>query len=107
MIQAAVAPTAKVLTAARKEGIKIIYFKMAFKHDLSDAGPSDSPLLARSLKKFRFGTKVKSPNGADSRIFIRDTWNTDILKELTPKAEDIVLYKLRNRIGFDSKTDGS
>lgn len=52
-IQAAVAPTAKVLLAARKEGIKIIYLKMAFKADLSDAGPSDSPLLARGVKKFR------------------------------------------------------
>ncbi|MGI9164902.1 MAG: cysteine hydrolase family protein [Pyrinomonadaceae bacterium] len=95
MIQAAVAPTAKVLAAARKEGIKVIYLKMAFKPDLSDAGPSDSARFARRLKIFKFGTRIKSPNGADSRIFIRDTWNTDILPELTPKAEDIVLYKHR------------
>ncbi len=26
---------------------------------------------------------------------IRDTWNTNILSELTPKVEDIVLYKNR------------
>jgi len=95
MIQAAVAPTAKVLASARKEGIKIIYLKMAFKPDLSDAGPSDSALFARRLKIMKFGTKVKSPNGADSRILIRDTWNTDILAELTPKPEDTVLYKHR------------
>ncbi len=95
MIQAAVAPTAKVLTSARKEGIKIIYLKMAFKPDLSDAGSTDSALFARRLKRMKFGTKVKSPNGADSRIMIRDTWNTNILSELTPKVEDIVLYKNR------------
>ena len=105
MIQAAVAPTAKVLAAARKEGIKVIYLKMAFKPDLSDAGPSDSPLVARNLKKFRFGTKVKSPNGADSRIFIRDTWNTDILQELTPKTEDIVLYKSRFSGFYETELD--
>ncbi len=105
MIQAAVAPTAKVLAAARKEGIKVIYLKMAFKPDLSDAGPSDSPLLARGLKKFRFGEKVKSPNGADSRIFIRDTWNTDILQELTPKTEDIVLYKHRFSGFYETELD--
>ena len=95
MIQAAVAPTAKVLTSARKEGIKIIYLKMAFKPDLSDVGPTDSAFTVRRMKKWKFGTKVKSPNGAESRILIRDTWNTDILSELTPKAEDIVLYKNR------------
>ena len=95
MIQAAVAPTVKVLTSARKEGIKIIYLKMAFKPDLSDAGSADSALFARRLKRMKFGTKVKSPNGAESRILIRDTWNTDILSELTPKAEDTVLYKNR------------
>ncbi len=94
MIQAAVAPTAKVLASARGEGIKIIYLKMAFKPDLSDAGAPDSVNLVRHLKK-KVGIKVKSPNGADSRILIRDTWNTDILSELTPKVEDIVLYKSR------------
>lgn len=94
-IQAAVAPTAKVLAAARKEGIKIVYLKMAFKPDLSDAGASDSVNLVRHQKIMKVGTTVKSPNGTDSRILIRDTWNTDILLELTPKAEDTVLYKHR------------
>jgi ureidoacrylate peracid hydrolase len=94
-IQAAVAPTAKVLASARKEDIKIIYLKMAFKPDLSDAGASDSVNLVRHQKIMKVGTKVKSPNGAESRILIRDTWNTDILSELTPKAEDTVLYKHR------------
>lgn len=95
MIQLPVAPTAKVLTSARKEGIKVIYLKMAFKPDLSDAGSSDSVNLVRHLKIMNVGTKVKSPNGADGRILIRDTWNTDILSELTPKAGDTVLYKHR------------
>lgn len=94
-IQAAVAPTAKVLASARKEGIKIIYLKMAFKPDLSDAGAADSVNLVRHQKIMKVGTKVKSPTGAESRILIRDTWNTDILSELTPKAEDTVLYKHR------------
>ncbi len=94
-IQATVAPTARVLATARKEGIKIVYLKMAFKPDLSDAGSPDSVNLTRHLKFMKVGTKVKAPNGADSRILIRDTWNTDILSELTPKADDTVLYKHR------------
>ena len=104
-IQAAVEPTKKVVEAARSESLKIIYLKMAFKSDLSDAGPTDSPLLARGLKKFRFGTKVKAPNGTDSRILIRDTWNTDILNELTPRSEDIALYKPRFSGFFRTELD--
>lgn len=94
-IQAAAAPTAKVLTAARKEGIKVIYLKMAFKQDLSDAGSSDSVNLTRHLNIMKIGTKVKAPNGTEGRILIRDTWNTDIIPELTPQEDDIVLYKHR------------
>src|SRR3981189_2833631 len=43
MIQRAVAPTARVLAAARKADIRIIYLKMAFRPDLSDMGLRDSP----------------------------------------------------------------
>ena len=43
MIQRAVAPTARVLTAARQAGIPVVYLKMAFRPDLSDAGPTDAP----------------------------------------------------------------
>ena len=105
MIRSVVAPTAKVLTAARREGVKIVYLKMGFKPDLSDAGRPDTQLYARRQKNMKFGTKVKSPTGADSRIFIRDTWNTDILSELTPKAEDIVLYKHRFSGFFETDLD--
>ena len=95
MIQAAVAPTAKVLDAARKEGIKVLYLKMAFKPDLSDAGAVDSVNRVRHLQIMNVGKTVRAPNGTESRILIRDTWNTDIIPELTPKTEDTVLYKHR------------
>jgi ureidoacrylate peracid hydrolase len=105
MIKSAVMPTTRVLDAARKYGIKVIYLKMGFKPDLSDAGATDSLIRARAIKKFKFGTPVKAPNGADSRIFIRDTWNTEILTELTPKSEDIVLYKTRFSGFYETKLD--
>jgi len=38
---------------------------------------------------------VKAPDGRESRILIRDTWNTDILDEVTPEAGDTVIYKTR------------
>jgi ureidoacrylate peracid hydrolase len=104
MIQAAVAPTAKVLAAARQAGINIIYLKMAFKPDLSDAGSPDSVNRTRHLL-FGAGKTVQSPNGVESRILIRDTWNTDVLPELTPKAGDIVFYKHRFSGFYETELD--
>ena len=78
---------------------------MAYKPDLSDAGPSDSPFRLRSLKAFRIGTRVKSPTGAESSILIRDTWNTDILEALTPRAGDAVLYKHRYSGFYETELD--
>lgn len=104
LIQAAVAPTAKVLAAARKAGIKVIYLKMAFRPDLSDAGASDSVNRAIHLK-LGLGKTVRAPDGAESRIMIRDTWNTDVLPSLTPKAEDTVLYKSRFSGFYQTKLD--
>jgi ureidoacrylate peracid hydrolase len=91
-IQKAVGPTARVLGSARKAGIKIIYLKMAFRPDLSDAGPHDAP---NWHERMNVGKTIKAPNGAESRVLIRDTWNTDILKELTPEPGDVVIYKNR------------
>ena len=95
MIRAAVAPTARALDVARATGIKVIYLKMAFRPDLSDAGAVDSPNYVRHLQVLGLGRSVQAPNGNDSRILIRDTWNTDIVTELTPNREDAVLYKHR------------
>ena len=93
-IQKAVGPTAKVLAAARKAGVKIIYLKMGYRPDLSDLGAPDSVNRVRHLR-FRVGEKVRAPDGKESRVLIRDTWNTDILSELKPEAGDDVIYKTR------------
>lgn len=94
MIRRAVEPTVNVVAAARDCGIPIVYLKMAFKPDLSDAGPADGPNHMRHLR-MRVGAIVNAPDGTESRILIRDTWNTDILPELAPMAGDVVIYKHR------------
>lgn len=93
-IQRAVAPTAKVLAAARKASIQVIYLKMGFQPDLSDLGAPDSVNRTRHLR-LGVGQPMRAPNGEASRILIRDTWNTDILSELAPEPGDIVIYKTR------------
>jgi ureidoacrylate peracid hydrolase len=104
MIRRAVAPTARVVTAARASRIPVVFLKMAFRPDLSDAGPFDSPNHARHLL-LGVGTAVCAPNGSESRVLIRDTWNTDILPELAPKPQDIVLYKHRFSGFFQTDLD--
>jgi len=94
MIQAAIAPTARVLESAREQGIKVVYLKMGFRPDLSDAGLPDSPNW-RVHSHANVGEAVRAPDGTESRILIRDTWNTEIVSELRPQPGDVVVYKHR------------
>jgi ureidoacrylate peracid hydrolase len=103
MIRQVVAPTARVLNAARQSNIPIIYLKMAFLPDLSDIGAPDSPnwrahhkiLLGTTIRDLDVGKKIRAPNGVESRILVRDTWNTDIVDELKPESSDLIIYKNR------------
>jgi ureidoacrylate peracid hydrolase len=105
MIQRAVGPTAKVLSAARNANIKIVYLKMGFRPDLSDLGTPDSVTRTRHLQRMQVGKTVRAPDGSESRILIRDTWGTEILSEVRPHAGDIVLYKHRYSGFFQTDLD--
>jgi ureidoacrylate peracid hydrolase len=104
MIQRAVEPTRKTLAAAREIGIPVIYLKMAFKADMSDAGPVDSPNYARH-QILGVGSVVLAPDGRESRVLVRDTWNTDIVSELRPEPTDVILYKHRFSGFFETELD--
>jgi ureidoacrylate peracid hydrolase len=94
-IQRAVGPTARVLAAARRTGIKIVYLKMGYRPDLSDLGASDAKNRMLHLQRLGVGQTIKNPDGKEYRVLIRDTWGTDIVAELNPQAEDVVMYKHR------------
>lgn len=93
-IQRVVGPTASVLAAARQADIPIIYLKMGFRPDLSDMGAPDSVNRTRHLH-FGAGQLMRAPDGSEGRFLIRDTWNTDIVPELTPQPDDLIIYKSR------------
>ncbi len=103
-IRNVIAPTARVLAAARQAGIAIVYLKMAFKADLSDGGSVDGPNRIKHAR-LRVGETATAPDGSPSRILIRDTWNTDIVAELTPEPDDVVLYKHRYSGFFETDLD--
>ena len=92
-IRAAITPTATVIKLARQVGIPVIYLKMEFREDLSDAGAVDSPNRLKHLP-LALGEPVPTPDG-EGRILIRDTWNTRIIDELAPQTNDIVVSKHR------------
>ena len=93
-IQKAAAPTARVIAAARRRRMRVIYLKMGFRPDLSDAGPKDSPNWIKH-QAMHVGEGFQAPDGTQSRILIRDTWNTEIVSELKPHSDDIVIWKNR------------
>jgi len=93
-IRAIVPNVQAVLAAARAGGLTIVYLKMAFSADLSDAGCPNSPTWRKHLR-MHAGEAVTAPDGQPSRILVRDCWNTEIVPELTPADGDIVLYKTR------------
>jgi ureidoacrylate peracid hydrolase len=93
-VQKAVGPTRKVLSAAREAGIKIVYLKMGFRADLSDLGDTYSANRVRHLH-LGVGEPCITSDGRPGRFLIRDTWNTDVVDDLRPQAEDVVLYKRR------------
>jgi len=93
-IQKVVEPTRRVLLTVRHAGVKIVYLKMGFQADLSDLGDADSANRKRHLR-FGVGQPCIAPDGRHGRFLIRDTWNTDIIDELRPQPDDVVLYKHR------------
>jgi ureidoacrylate peracid hydrolase len=103
-IQRIVAPTATLLDAARRAGILVVYLKMGFAPDLSDAGAPSTPIWIKHLP-FEAGAEVRAPDGSPSRILVRDTWSTDIVEELQPQDRDVVLYKHRYSGFYETDLD--
>ncbi len=95
MIQKVVPANASVINAARQAGIKIIYLRMGYQKDLSDVGIEGSKNRINHVIWMHVGDEITAPNGSKSRILIRDSWGTEIIPELKPQPEDIVLYKTR------------
>jgi ureidoacrylate peracid hydrolase len=103
-IATVVEPIARVLAAARRAGMRVVYLTMQFEPDLSNAGAPDSPNFLKH-KALGVGEPVAAPDGRDSRTLIEGTWGTEILSELTPEASDIVVAKHRYSGFFETELD--
>lgn len=102
--RAVIPATSRVLVASRQAGMLVIYLKMAFRADLSDAGAPDTPNWLKHLP-LRATEETTTPDGRASRILVRDTWNTDVVAELQPEPADVVLYKHRYSGFYETDLD--
>jgi len=78
-----------LITEARLKGAKIIYFQMGFSPDLSDMGPEDSP----AYKKSRILPFIKKQPEMKDKLYLYGSWGAEIIEELKPEPEDIVIKK--------------
>jgi ureidoacrylate peracid hydrolase len=102
-IKACVAPTGRVLSLARRAGIRIVYLKMGFRSDLSDMGSEDAPNRVRHLHLFQVGQPAAAPG--NGRILIQGDWGTQIVDELVPETGDIIVEKHRFSGFFETELD--
>ncbi len=81
----------KVIEAARSAGIKIVYLRMAFRPDLSDAGGPESPHYWKSnvVRRMHENPEIMG------KFITQGSWDAEIVDELKPEPEDIVVDKNR------------
>jgi ureidoacrylate peracid hydrolase len=91
-IREVIAPIGRVLERARAQGVPVIYLQWGLRPDLLDLHEIGSPLRARYLD-YGVGQPCRTPDGGESTIGIRDTWNSAIIDELEPTPGDVCVYK--------------
>jgi ureidoacrylate peracid hydrolase len=106
LIRKTLTPMQKVLAAARRAAIPIVYLKMEYQPDLSDLGAPDEPNRIKH-GPFAVGQPVKTPDGHEGRILIRETWNTEIVSELAPQAGDLMISKNRYSGFYETTLDAA
>src|SRR4051812_25364887 len=103
-IQAIVEPIRVVLDAGRAAGMRVVFLKMQFAADLSDAGSPDVPNRIKH-RALRIGEPMRTPTGESGRILVEGTWNTEIVATLTPEPDDLVVTKHRYSGFYETDLD--
>ena len=79
---------------------------MGFKPDYSDMGAEDGRNRVGHMAA-GVGKKITTPDGKEGRTLIRDTWNTEVLKEVAPQPGDIELWKARFTGFYETELDAT
>jgi ureidoacrylate peracid hydrolase len=81
----------KILSAARRGGIPVVYLQMGFKADLSDSGGPQSPNWHKELGLRLMNSRPE----LKGKLVTQGTWDFAMVDELTPHPGDIVIVKTR------------
>jgi ureidoacrylate peracid hydrolase len=80
-----------VIAAARAKGLKIIYLQMGYNPDMTDSGGPDSP---NYWKEGSLVARREHPEH-QGRILSVGSWDWQIIDELKPQPDDILINKTR------------
>lgn len=80
-----------VLETARASGVQVVYLQTGYKPDLSNAGSeaSPNPRKETALCLMRARPELKG------KLLVEGTWDFEIVPELAPRPDDIVVLKTR------------
>jgi ureidoacrylate peracid hydrolase len=81
----------KVLDAARKAGVAVVYLQMGYKPDLSYSGGPNSPNFHKELAMCLMNARPE----LKGKLLTEGTWDFEIVEELKPQAGEIVVLKTR------------
>jgi len=87
----AIAKNAELLPVLRAAGVKIVYLKMSYTPDYSDAGGPDSPNWHKELGL----TLMRGRPEWWGKFVTAGTWDEEIREEIAPQPGDVVIRKQR------------
>jgi ureidoacrylate peracid hydrolase len=89
--RAVIAPSRRLLDGARVAGVAVVYLKMSYNADMSNAGGPDSP----NWHKETGMVLMRKRAGAWGKFITEGTWDEQIVDELTPRLGEPVVRKQR------------
>lgn len=100
-IQKTIEPIKRIISAARAKGRKVVYITHRYSPNLHDSGSPNSPNWYKegSLRDYR-----EHPEWRD-KLIIRGTWGAEIIGELKPQEDDILIEKPRYSAFFGTNLD--
>lgn len=95
-------PCSAVMQAARERGIKIIYLQMIREKTSAEKKLKESPALCKS----RIPSMVEKHPEIEDKIFFNGAWGSEIIEELKPDENDIIIRKQKYDGFIDTDLEG-
>jgi len=84
-ISRVIEPNKKIIEAARAANVKVVYAVHRLTHDMREVGP---------VSRYRFNPAWDNPEMRNGSI-LEGTWGTEIIEELKPREDEMVIVKRR------------